>query len=702
MLRLAAIICSLLIAGAASAGRVGHGSSELPIIPTTDFTAADYEYDSSPGTPYTPGTNTSYSSGQEQGSFRFLCNHDHLNYDDPILAPGVQGGSSHLHEFAGNFGTNYASTYASLRASGNGGSCAGGPLNRTGYWAPAVIDTINNKVDPFDTVQFYYKNDRYHFLDIANPGTPPGFSAWVGIAVRQLPRGLRYIFGYNIANDVNNSNFTWSCSDVSEGSHSNLSIAPNHDDPWNFGDLYARLSALGIQSDGVHCLQIVSRGDAPNCWNGHLDSADHFSHVASLVSAGSGTVVCPSSNPYPLPFFTAIFTYQRGTADFSQWYLSSDRAVGHSVKPNGSTFHTDWFGAWDYNVMDYWQTHSIQIQSTILQPNQSPSGNDAQNNSGGPMGNIGLLTTGGSTGGGGTIIAGGLATFPDNELQIPSRTPVSLGCAQADNYVARTSLSGTDATDFANLICGMVTDGLIDGSLLRQFGCGTKFDVIAILAAPDQVTANLNLCGTYYTSVPVGSPAWSANNGYTGVNASTTVYLDPGYDAGAPPIPGYQTLKPNSAHFSVWSNTNSNSGNSVIGWSNGGSQHSLIAPRNGSNVGIFRMQEFTPSSTTSGITDSTGFFLVNRSGQTAEQGYHNATQIFTGTVDSGFPLNTGPGKVVVLARWDQPGPGAVGGAAMQIAAYTIGASLSSTDEANLCHRLNVFMTARNGAASVCP
>src|SRR5260221_2902648 len=97
----AVLFCFLvtLIVSPVNAGGVRHGSTELPNVPTTDFTVSDWEYNSTPGDPYPAGTNDiGYADpAASQGAFRFLCNHDHYNYDDPILAPSVINGSSHLH-----------------------------------------------------------------------------------------------------------------------------------------------------------------------------------------------------------------------------------------------------------------------------------------------------------------------------------------------------------------------------------------------------------------------------------------------------------------------------------------------------------------------------------------------------------------------------------------------------------------------------
>jgi hypothetical protein len=73
------------------------------------------------------------------GAFRVNCGLSHLNYSDPIVAPGKPLGS-HLHQFFGNTATDWRSTAASIASTG-GSTCTGGTLNRTAYWTPALIDT---------------------------------------------------------------------------------------------------------------------------------------------------------------------------------------------------------------------------------------------------------------------------------------------------------------------------------------------------------------------------------------------------------------------------------------------------------------------------------------------------------------------------------------------------------------------------------
>ncbi len=73
--------------------------------------------------------------------------------------PG-QPGKAHLHQFVGNTGTNANSTYATLRTSGQS-TCQnanGGPVNRSAYWFPAMLNGIGGVVKP-DYWHLYYKRD---------------------------------------------------------------------------------------------------------------------------------------------------------------------------------------------------------------------------------------------------------------------------------------------------------------------------------------------------------------------------------------------------------------------------------------------------------------------------------------------------------------------------------------------------------------
>ncbi len=256
------------------------------------------------------------SASEPSGSFRTFCGFSHLSYDDPIVYPG-QRGAAHLHMYFGNTAADAHSTYQSLRSSGNG-TCQGGPLNRSGYWVPAMHNAAGQVVVP-DYFEIYYKGNG-SAADISSMST--------------YPNGLRMIAGHDMAKEAMVRG-GWSCSNG----------APS----------------LTIPSCGAgQTIRVELR--FPMCWDGrNLDAADHRSHMA-YGTGGGGWVTrqggCPASHPIHVPELT-VFANFTSDGNSQNWYLSSDRAAGHA-HPNGSTFHADWFGAWDNGIQETWTQECIR------------------------------------------------------------------------------------------------------------------------------------------------------------------------------------------------------------------------------------------------------------------------------------------------------------------------------------------------------
>lgn len=254
------------------------------------------------------------SAADPTGNFRLICGYSHLAYDDPIVYPGQPGASPHLHMFFGNSLTDGNSTYQSLRAAGDG-SCQGGPLNRTGYWAPALFNSAGKVVVP-DFVTVYYKD---------------GIAARTRTPVTQFPAGFKLIAGQ-------------------KADASLLTSADTHFD-W-----YCELTQLSkTQTIPTNCPAGERVGvhlEFPTCWDGtHLDSSDHRSHMAYYAYGNDGQPHCPSAYPGSLPQISLGLWYTQ-TNDVKDWYLSSDRMPGMPVRANGSSFHSDWLGAWDPAVQE--------------------------------------------------------------------------------------------------------------------------------------------------------------------------------------------------------------------------------------------------------------------------------------------------------------------------------------------------------------
>lgn len=267
------------------------------------------------------------------GAFRFICNAGQLLYDDPIVYPG-QAGKSHLHQFYGNTSANANSTYASLR--GGGQSTCMSPVNRSAYWMPAMLDGAGHVVRP-DYIAIYYKR---------RPKSDPKCSLSSGDPKAEgncveLPNGLKFIFGYDMITGKSPTGELWfNCT-------GNGSVSGH----------YASIPAAASNCRAGGKLGAVIH--APACWDGkNLDTPNHRDHVSYHHYDNNGVYRCPSSHPYVIPGFTlqAWYSVQAGD-DLTKWRLSSDDM--RPTLPHGTTFHADFFMAWDPTVKKMWHDNCI-------------------------------------------------------------------------------------------------------------------------------------------------------------------------------------------------------------------------------------------------------------------------------------------------------------------------------------------------------
>ena len=270
-----------------------------------------------------------------------------LAKDDPIVYPG-QPGKSHLHQFFGNTAANASSNYQSLRTTG-GSTCtrsADTSPQRSAYWMPAMLDGAGNAVKP-DWVNTYYKR-----LPASDPQCAKTTDPAVAGHCIEMPNGLRFILGYNMANGSGGPTDT------------------NSADYWAMGfdcvtrDVGNQVSLTGVQHTMA---DIVATGKCPAgswlrafvrfpaCWDGkNLDVADHRSHITFGVAA----VGCPADHPYNIPEI-AIQAYYTTDANFvaGRWHLSSDEMMPGTVP--GSTLHMDYWEAWSQVLKDLWNAKCI-------------------------------------------------------------------------------------------------------------------------------------------------------------------------------------------------------------------------------------------------------------------------------------------------------------------------------------------------------
>ncbi|MBI0475008.1 DUF1996 domain-containing protein [Sphingomonas sp. MA1305] len=279
-----------------------------------------------------PGAHNPVPSGKPDnvGAFRFICTAGQLNYDDPILYPGIKGGSPHLHQWYGNDGGNWASTYASLRVSGE--STCSNKLNRSAYWVPALMNAAGKVIVP-DYMSIYYKR-----LPDGDPQClKESAKGCVG-----LPTGLRIVSGYDMKRmgqpQPENATYTHRC--ITDGKPQ-----------------IERATLAEAISDCGGAGQIMSAINFGACWNGDLDSDDHRSHVTQAKYIGEAYPQCPADHPYLIPQLRQQLAYTI-TADDGDVWFASDRMNGMTM-PGGSTFHADYMEAWDPATRAIWESRCI-------------------------------------------------------------------------------------------------------------------------------------------------------------------------------------------------------------------------------------------------------------------------------------------------------------------------------------------------------
>jgi len=244
------------------------------------------------------------------GAFRTACRFSHMAFDDPIVYPG-QPGKSHLHVFFGNTGTNANSTADSIATTGNS-TCLGGTINRTAYWAPAMIDTKDGSPVVPSMLAVYYKT---------------GYTGVDPALVQPIPPGLRMIAGNSAGKaPVQWGPVTFACIDAVTATGPNLYNVPTD---------------CGVGNT------IWARVVFPQCWDGvNLDSPDHKSHM-SYPDLGKG---CPSTHPVAIPEITVSVLYGVTEAGApARWRLASDNY--DPSLPAGYSSHADWFNGWKPEFM---------------------------------------------------------------------------------------------------------------------------------------------------------------------------------------------------------------------------------------------------------------------------------------------------------------------------------------------------------------
>lgn len=222
------------------------------------------------------------------------CDFSHRLPDDPIVFPGLPGGS-HMHSF---FGSTVVDAHSNLGDLLAGGTTCDPVVDLSSYWVPTLY-VDGRPVEP-QSATFYYLGEGVNDDVIAR--TQP------------LPQGLKIVAGNANAGPGDPVISRWSCLHAGH-------VPPSH--------------------DFVNCppgTALESYLDFPQCWDGvNLDSPDHKSHMAYPVAGD-----CPASHPVPVPKLRQVLRYPV-TGDPSGFALSSGP---------GYTMHADFFNAWPRAEME--------------------------------------------------------------------------------------------------------------------------------------------------------------------------------------------------------------------------------------------------------------------------------------------------------------------------------------------------------------
>ncbi|MFE1957953.1 DUF1996 domain-containing protein [Streptomyces sp. NPDC059479] len=224
------------------------------------------------------------------------CKFSHRLPDDPIVVPGLPGGS-HMHSF---FGSHATDAYTNLGDLKGAATTCDPVVDLSAYWVPTLY--VNNQpVEPTGTT-FYYLGE--------------GVSDDIIARTQPIPEGLKIVAGNAKATGPNDGDTRsrWSC-------------------------LHA--GQVNPSKDFVNCpagTMLESYLDFPQCWNGRdLDSADHKSHMSYPVNNA-----CPASHPVPVPKLRQVLRYP----------VNGDPSGFRLASGPGYTMHGDFFNAWPAGEME--------------------------------------------------------------------------------------------------------------------------------------------------------------------------------------------------------------------------------------------------------------------------------------------------------------------------------------------------------------
>ena len=241
--------------------------------------------------------------------------------------------------------------------------------------------------------------------------------------------------------------------------------------------------------------------------------------------------------------------------------------------------------------------------------------------------------------------------------------------AQALAYLARTvgGNEGGNGANIATLIDGLVSDGV-----------WAKLDALYVLAQQNATDALLNLIGTSYTLVSVGSGmVFTAYSGYAFPGGA----LDTNFNAATATSPQFTQ---NSASFGFWTPVVISEGYAEFGSTNRITGGSHIYDDYTGSLFYARLNDITAGSVPNPGTK--GLYVGDRSSSTSVVPYWNGASQGSVTSTSSAPANID----FTIGQVDAAAPGNTN---ETISAAFIGGSLGAAGQLALYNRLKTYMDA---------
>lgn len=234
------------------------------------------------------------------------------------------------------------------------------------------------------------------------------------------------------------------------------------------------------------------------------------------------------------------------------------------------------------------------------------------------------------------LAAGLYRAHADTLPQVGVGSGAGGGCSQANAYLNRTT--GLDAAHqiaATTFICGLVSHNLF-----------STFDVLYTFATKDTSDAQLNLVSSSFSATLNGSPTFTADTGYTGVDASTTIFINTGFNPTTATSPKF-TL--NSGTIGAWilsdSQASASGGLPIAQYDGTHVAQLLVWFSDGVSYCYLNQAASTTASAT--IAHSTGDWVCTRTASNAVALYRNGSSVGSSTDASTGESNN---NIYVLAR----------------------------------------------------